>query len=200
MNILTDVLSLIRRGIFADKAGPNDVLVLGVNEEPEMTGVASPIPYKSIKVIKVKDFKVAAENCDYVNSPATFRPAGLGDVYQKTVIDEVTEKCTVFFRSLKSMSTNLTFTTSADDSYIEITTTGEPNSALNTGTGIGIYKDKLGETLRFKSLIAGTNITLVESDEEITINSTSIAGATGIFTTADSKQVTVVNGLITEII
>ena len=97
MNILTDVLSLIRRGIFADKAGPNDVLVLGVNEEPEMTGVASPIPYKSIKVIKVKDFKVAAENCDYVNSPATFRPAGLGDVYQKTVIDEVTERCTVFF-------------------------------------------------------------------------------------------------------
>ncbi len=98
------------------------------------------------------------------------------------------------------MSTNLTFTTSADDSYIEITTTGEPNSALNTGTGIGVYKDKLGETLRFKSLIAGTNITLVESDKEITINSTSIAGATGIFTTADSKQVTVVNGLITEIL
>ena len=46
MNILTDVLSLIRRGIFAEKAGPDDVLVLGVNEEPVMTGIASPIPYK----------------------------------------------------------------------------------------------------------------------------------------------------------
>ena len=199
MNILTDVLSLIRRGIFAKSALPDDVLVLGVNEEPDMLGIASPIPYKSVKVIKVKDLKVAGEPCTYVNSPTT-PIAGSGQVYRKTEIDAITNACTVYFRSLKSMSTNLTCATSADDSYIEITTTGEPNSALNTGTGIGVYKDKLGETLRFKSLIAGTNITLVENDNDITINSTSIAGATGIFTTADSKQVTVVNGLITEIL
>ena len=57
MNILTDVLSLLRRGVFAKKAEPNDVLVLGVNEEPDMTGVASPIPYKSVKLIKIKDLK-----------------------------------------------------------------------------------------------------------------------------------------------
>lgn len=62
MNILTDVLSLIRRSVFAKKADLDDVLILGTNEEPDMTGVASPIPYKSIKVIKVRDFKVAAEN------------------------------------------------------------------------------------------------------------------------------------------
>ena len=51
MNILTDVLSLIKRSVFAKKADLDDVLILGVNEEPDMTGVASPIPYKSIKVI-----------------------------------------------------------------------------------------------------------------------------------------------------
>lgn len=59
MTILTDILSLIRRGIFASAANPDDVIVLGVNEEPVMTGVASPIPYKSVKVIKVKDLKIS---------------------------------------------------------------------------------------------------------------------------------------------
>ena len=48
MNILTDVLSLIRRGVFSNTAELDDVLVLGKwNETPDMTGVASPIPYKS---------------------------------------------------------------------------------------------------------------------------------------------------------
>ena len=197
MNILTDVLSLIRRGIFAEKAGLNDVLIIGVNEEPEMTGIASPIPYKSVKVIKVKDFKVAAEHCDHANSPLTFRPAGLGDVYQKTVSDEVTEKCTVFFRSLKSMSTNLTFATSTDDSYVEITTTGEPNTAANLGAGSKVWKDKVGETLNFRTLTSGGGVTITEGTNDIVVNTT---GASGTFTTADSKTITVVNGLITQIV
>ena len=134
MNILTDVLSLIRRSVFAKKADLDDVLILGTNEEPDMTGVASPIPYKSIKVIKVRDFKVAAENCNHANSPAD-PAAGTAQVYQKTESSEVTETCTVFFRSLKSLSSNLTLATSSDDNYIEITTEGEPNTAANqTGT------------------------------------------------------------------
>ena len=106
MNILTDVLSLIRRGIFASKAGPDDVLVLGVNEEPEMTGIASPVPYKSIKVIKVKDLKIASEQCDYINVP--IKPASNScGVYQKTEIDKETEKCTVSFRSIKGVGNNI---------------------------------------------------------------------------------------------
>jgi hypothetical protein len=152
MNILTDVLSLIRRSVFAKTAGLDDVLVLGVNEEPNMTGVASPIPYKSIKVIKVRDFKVAAEHCDHANSPA-IPAAGTGQVYQKTVVDPTTQKCTVFYRSLKSMSSNLTLATSTDDDYIEITTTGEPNLAANVGTGKEVWKDKVGETLKLRVLI-----------------------------------------------
>ena len=141
MNILTDILSLIKRGVYAEKAGVNDVLVLGVNEEPEMTGVASPIPYKSVKLIKVKDFKVAASNCEYKNSP-TVPASGTGQVYQKTDIDATTQACTVFFRSLKSMSSNLTLATSSDNDYIEITTEGEPNLAANVGSGAGIWKNK----------------------------------------------------------
>ena len=198
MNILTDVLSLIRRGIFADKAGPNDVLVIGVNEEPEMTGIASPIPYKSVKVIKVKDFKIAAEHCAHANSPTVFIPAGLGSVYQKTVTDEITQACTVYFRSLKSMSTNLTFVTSADDNYVEITTLGEPNTAANVGAGHGIWKDKVGESLNFRSLTSSnSSINVIQHTDEIDLH---ITGATGTFTSADSKTITVTNGIITQII
>ena len=143
MNILTDVLSLIRRGIFSKTADPDDVLVLGKwNETPEMTGVASPIPYKSIKVIRIKDFKVAAEHCAHSNSPA-IPTAGTGQFYQKTDVDATTQKCTVYFRSLKSMSSNLTLATSADDNYVEITTEGEPNLAANVGSGFQWYKNKM---------------------------------------------------------
>ena len=175
MNILTDVLSLIRRSQFVKKADLNDVLVLGTHEEPEMTGVASPIPYKSIKIIKVRDLKVAAEHCAHANSPAT-PAAGTGQVYQKTVSDEVLETCTVYYRSLKSLSSNLTLATSADDNYIEITTTGEPNTATNVGSGIGLYKNKIGETLNFKSLVAGSNVTITETANEVTINASGGGG------------------------
>jgi|TARA_R100001480_G_scaffold12211_2_gene20988 hypothetical protein len=168
MNILTDVLSLIRRSVFAKKAELDDVLILGTNEEPDMTGVASPIPYKSIKVIKVRDFKVAAENCNHANSPAD-PAAGTAQVYQKTESSEVTETCTVFFRSLKSLSSNLTLAISSDDNYVEITTEGEPNTGANVGSGFGLFKDKVGEVLNFRSIVAGSGISIAQSANQITL-------------------------------
>ena len=168
MNILTDVLSLIKRSVFAKKAELDDVLILGTNEEPDMTGVASPIPYKSIKVIKVRDFKVAAENCNHANSPAD-PAAGTAQVYQKTESSEVTETCTVFFRSLKSLSSNLTLAISSDDNYVEITTEGEPNTGANVGSGFGLFKDKVGEVLNFRSIVAGSGISIAQSANQITL-------------------------------
>ena len=171
MNILTDILSLIRQGKYSKVAEKNDVLVLGKwNEQPDMTGVASPIPYKAVKLIKISDFKVEAARCDYKNTPEV--PVGdTATVYQKTEIDPDTGECTVFFRTVKSMSTNLTLALSADNNYLEIDTEGEPNLAANVGSGVGIWKDKVGETLNFKSLIAGSNITLTDTGNEITISS-----------------------------
>ena len=194
MNILTDILSLIRRGVYAETAGSEDVLVLGVNEEPDMTGVASPIPYKSVKLIKIKDLKVAGSSCDYKNSP-TVPPAGTGQVYQKTEVDATTKACTVFFRSLQSMSSNLTFATSADDNFIEITTEGEPNTAANVGSGAGVWKDKVGETLNFKSLVQGTNITVGQSTNEITLNVPDGAGLS-LTTTGTSGAATLTSGVL----
>ena len=163
MNILTDVLSLIRRSVYAKKAGLDDVLIIGTHEQPEMTGVASPIPYKSVKVIKVRDFKIAAEHCSYANAPAV--PTSKGQIYQKTVVDPETDECTVYFRSLKSLSSNLSVATSSDNDYVELATTGEPNTAANVGTGLGIYKDKVGETLNLKSILSpGINVTANTND------------------------------------
>jgi len=167
MNILTDVLSLIKRSVFAKKANLNDVLILGTNEQPDMEGIASPIPYKSVKVIKVRDFKVAAEHCAHANSPAT-PAAGTGQVYQKTESDDVEETCTVFYRSLKSLSSNLTLANSTDDNYVEIDTTGEPNTAANIGGGVGLFHGKVGETLNFRS-IGDNGVTVALTGETIAI-------------------------------
>ena len=168
MNILTDILSLIKRGVFVKTASPEDVIVLGVNEQPDMTGVASPIPYKSVKLIKVKDLKIAPAFCDNENAPTT-PAAGTGQVFQKQIIDPITNVCTKYFRSLKSLSTNLTINESVDDNYVELTTTGEPNLASNLGTGAGLYASKTGETLNFKSL-KGTGVSISQSGTEVTLN------------------------------
>lgn len=185
MNILTDILSLIQRGKFATVAGKDDVVVLGMwNEKPEMTGVASPVPYKSVKLIKIKDL-ASSENCDYINVPADALKDSVG-VFQKEEIDPTTQKCTVSFRSLKSMSTNLTLALSADDDYIEITTQGEPNLAANVGSGAGVWKDKVGETLNFKSLVQGSGITIAESTNEITITANAQTNTTYTYSSSQS--------------
>lgn len=168
MNILTDILSLIRRGVFTKVANPDDVIVLGVNEQPEMTGVASPIPYKSVKLIKVKDLKIAPAFCDNENTDLP-SPRVLANVFQKQEIDPVTNVCVNYFRTLKSLSTNLSISESVDNDYVEFNTTGEPNTASNLGTGVGLYAGKTGETLNFKSL-KGNGVSITQSGTEVTLN------------------------------
>ena len=194
MNILTDILSLIKRGKFTDVASNDDVIVLGMwNEKPEMTGVASPIPYKSVKLIKVRDL-AKSENCDYTNVPAI--PAGgTVGIYKGNVIDPTTKKCTVSFRSLKSLSSNLTLGVSADDNYIEITTEGEPNLAANVGSGAQVWKDKVGETLNFRSILQGSNISVSQSTNEISLSVPAGAGLS-LTTTGTSGAATLSSGVL----
>jgi len=149
MNILTDILSLIRRGVFVKQANPDDVFVIGVNEQPDMTGVASPIPYKSVKLIKVKDLKIAPAFCDNENT-AYYPEAGVIGPFKEQIIDPVTNVCTNYFRSFVSLGPNLLINESIDGNLIEFTNTGEPNTAANLGTGAGLYASKVGETLNFK--------------------------------------------------
>jgi hypothetical protein len=153
MNILTDILSLIKQNKYASSATDNDVIAIGVHEEPPMLGIASPIPYKSVKVIKLKDLQIPAQICTYVNVPTSILGNTAG-VYKDTVTTTNPQTCTVNLRKLKSLSVNTTIQENGD--YIDITTTGEPNKAenLSTTTGLGVFAQKNGEMLQFKSIKA----------------------------------------------
>ncbi len=53
---------------------------------------------------------------------------------------------------------------------------GEANTGANVGAGTGIFRDKTGVNLNFKSMIAGANVAVVDNGNDITVSST--AGAT----------------------
>ncbi len=78
---------------------------------------------------------------------------------------------TLNFRSILGGS-NVTVTQNANDLTIAASDTGEVNTASNLGTGQGIWFDKQGVDLRFKSIVAGNNIALSATSSEVTITST----------------------------
>lgn len=53
---------------------------------------------------------------------------------------------------------------------------GEVNTGSNLGAGEGVFGAKVGTDLRFKSLVAGTNVTMLSTASEITINAAGGAG------------------------
>lgn len=53
---------------------------------------------------------------------------------------------------------------------------GEVNTASNVGAGDGVFKQKTGVDLEFKTLIAGTNITIVNNPNDLTLSSTGGGG------------------------
>ena len=166
MNILTDILSLVKQDKYASSAADDDVIAIGVHEEPDMLGIASPIPYKSVKVIKLKDLQIPAQICTYVNVPTSVVSNTVG-IYKETVTTTNPSTCTVKLRKLKSLSVNLTLQENND--YIDITSTGEPNAAVNlsTSTGLGLFASKNGETLQFKSIKAASTGGLFTANTEL---------------------------------
>jgi hypothetical protein len=80
--------------------------------------------------------------------------------------------------------TNITLNYNRASSSLRInaaTSSGQANTAANIGTGTGIFAQKSGIDLQFKSLTSGSNVTLATSSNEITIGSTqaSPAGSDG---------------------
>ncbi len=126
MNILTDILSLFKRKKFVSKADPLDVVVLGINEEPEIEGIASPVPYKNAKLIKVKDL-LASSDSTYENLPIGDSNAGC---FKDETTDPITGNPVVNFRRLKSLSLDLTIEENGD--FIEFDLLSNKSTVLLT--------------------------------------------------------------------
>ena len=65
---------------------------------------------------------------------------------------------------------------------------GEVNTASNIGAGEGVFAQKTSEDLEFKSLVAGTNVTLSSNGTEITINSTASGGVSDFESLTDTPS------------
>ncbi len=74
------------------------------------------------------------------------------------------------FKSLVA-GTNVTITDNPDHVVIESQDTGEANTSSNTGPGVGLALPKNGIDLPFKSLVAGTNVTLTDNPDHVVIES-----------------------------
>lgn len=94
---------------------------------------------------------------------------GAGLVYKtKTGSDLV-------FRKILAGS-NITVTTGTDDITIDASASGEANTASNVGGEKEVYKTKTGVDLVFRTLKAGTNITLTQNTNDIEIAASGSAG------------------------
>jgi len=179
MNILTDILSLFKRKKFRNHVKPDDVLVIGISEEPDIEGIASPVPYKDVKLVKYKDFLASAE-CENVNIPLGDPSAG---VFKDTTTDPITGDCFDNFRKLKSLSLNLTITENGD--FVEFDNLAEANTASNIGTGAGCFKQKTGEDFEFKSLTS-VDGTVTITDNADTIDLSAGSSSFGVWSTVDA--------------
>jgi hypothetical protein len=80
------------------------------------------------------------------------------------------------FRSLVA-GTNITLASASNTITIDASAAGEANTASNLGAGEGVYNSKSGIDLRFRSLVAGTNITLQSGSDSITIDASAAGEA-----------------------
>lgn len=167
-NILTDIMGFFKRKKFVTRPEDNDVVVVGVHEPADVTGVASPIPIKDAKLCTIADLR---DPCERANWPLLSAYPGV--FLGKEIIEpeDPTQEPTCYyaFRRLKSLNLNLTIVENGD--FVEFDTTAEENKAENVGDGQGVYKDKTGEILNFRSLTSSDDsISITESEDGNEIN------------------------------
>lgn len=70
---------------------------------------------------------------------------------------------------------------------------GTVTGGLNVGSGLGIFKQLSGTTLEFKTLIAGSGITLIPSANDITISTDNFTLANVLANGANANNITITN-------
>lgn len=118
----------------------------------------------------------------YVPEPVSALPSiqavsniGTGDgIWANTITG------TANLRSLKA-GTNVTFADTSDSITINATVPNSVTNIQNIGPGSGVLANITSGTASLKSLVAGSNITLTNNADNITINGPSIPGSTNIY-------------------
>lgn len=85
------------------------------------------------------------------------------------------------FKTIKAGS-NITVVNGANEITISAAGggSGEVNTASNVGSGNGVYVSKVGADLRFKSIVAGSGISIGATGTELTITATGGGGGGGV--------------------
>jgi hypothetical protein len=99
-----------------------------------------------------------------------------------TIANNVVIKTSIATNKLLSANVVYRFTQYNNIWYEDVDTvsggggSGEANTASNLGAGTGVYASKVGVDLQFKSLVAGSNVTITSTGTEITISATGGGG------------------------
>jgi hypothetical protein len=107
MNILFDIFNLLRNKQVIRELKSDDLIVIGRQEESQITGVSSPTPTKTVKVIKAVDFQGKAEN------------VGTGVGLFKEKISNILK-----FKSIKSSDLSVSITEEEDEINLTVPSSG----------------------------------------------------------------------------
>jgi hypothetical protein len=123
--------------------------------------------------IKVDGNTISSTN---ENGDINLAPNGTGKVTVPTPSqgDNSTSAASTAYVDAAADQTLLDANTYTDDQIAAIPP-GEVATVANVGTGAGVYKEKVGYEFKLKSLVAGSNVTITENADDLTISS---SGAT----------------------
>jgi len=121
------------------------------------------------RVVLVDDALNKSINIDLdINPSATNITPVTSKTYSGSVLGSIVNSTTPNpeLRFKKLISNTVQISENANEVILEVTGVGggESNSALNVGTGIQVYKDKVGADLRFKTVTTAGDHTLVSSN------------------------------------
>lgn len=107
----------------------------------------------------------AVSSADEVALEALHSNSGAGARVAQTIVGSVAP-----FRSIVA-GANIGVVENVDDITISAAAPGEVNGGANVGTGAGeSFRDKTGVTLNFKTIKAGTGVTVVNNANDITLS------------------------------
>ncbi|MBD3261342.1 MAG: hypothetical protein GF334_06590, partial [Candidatus Altiarchaeales archaeon] len=124
--------------------------------------------------VLLKDQLLGAENGIYIwdSTSKKLSRASNADILVSAgmlvAVEEGTSANSVFILTTKSPIT-VGVTSLNFSQLVQGTGLGEDNTGTNLGFGASVYKQKSGVTLEFKSLTAGSNVTITENDFDVEI-------------------------------